>query len=148
VRATSGARRTSGRFAIAADVTYTKSINFGGVEFIDTFVYPRFRANARFTWGKGDWAASIYANHTAGYDDSAFASTALGGNGLLNRIQDWTIYNPQIAYRGFRKFVITVGANNVLDTPPPRSYALSEGYDNLTHTAEGRFVYLQVSRDW
>jgi iron complex outermembrane receptor protein len=137
-----------GRFSISADLTYTKSIDFGGVEFIDSFTYPRFRANARLTWGKGDWAASIYANHTAGYDDVAFANASLGGNGLLNRIQDWTIYNPQVAYRGFNKFVVTVGVNNVLDTPPPRSYAASEGYDNLTHNAEGRFVYLRLSRDW
>ncbi len=137
-----------GRFAVTGDLTYTKSIDFGGVEFIDSFTYPRFRANARFNWSKGDWAASIYANYIAGYDDTAVATASLGGNGLLNRIQPWVIYNPQIAYRGFQKYVITVGANNVLDTMPPRSYAASEGYDNLTHNAEGRFVYLRISRDW
>ncbi len=137
-----------GRFAVNADLTYTKSIDFGGVEFIDSFTYPRFRANARVRWSKGDWAASVYANYIAGYDDSAFASTGLGGNGLLNRVQDQIIYNPQVSYRGFQKYVITVGANNVLDTEPPRSYASSEGYDNLTHSGEGRFVYLRISRDW
>jgi outer membrane receptor protein involved in Fe transport len=53
-----------------------------------------------------------------------------------------------VSYRGFNKFVVTVGANNALDTPPPRSFAASEGYDNLTHNAEGRFVWVRLSRDW
>jgi iron complex outermembrane receptor protein len=137
-----------GRFALVADLTYTKSINFGGFEAIDTFGYPRFRANARLVWSKGDWSASVFANHLASYDDVGFATASLGGNGLLNRVGEWTTFNPQVSYRGFNKFVVTVGANNALDTPPPRSFAASEGYDNLTHNAEGRFVWVRLSRDW
>jgi iron complex outermembrane receptor protein len=137
-----------GRFVFAGDVSYTNSINFAGVEFVDSFTFPRFRANARVSWTRGDWAASVFANHIASYDDQGFATAGLGGNGLLNRIEDYTVFNPQIAYRGFNKYLITVGANNVLDTPPSRSYFAQEGYDNLTHSADGRFVYVRISRDW
>jgi iron complex outermembrane receptor protein len=135
-----------GRFAVIGDVSYTNSINFAGVEFLDSYTFPRFRANGRLVWAKGDWTASIFVNHIASYDDQGFA--APGGNGLLNRIADFTVFNPQVTFRGFNKYAVTVGANNVLDTPPPRSFNAQEGYDNLTHSADGRFVYVRISRDW
>jgi len=37
-----------------------------------------------------------------------------------------------------------------LDTDPPRAYTstTTSGYDNLTYSGEGRYVYLKVSRDF
>lgn len=137
-----------GRFAATADVTYTHSINFAGVEFIDSYTFPRWRGNARLIWARGDWSASLFATHTTSYDDAAVATAGLGGNGLLNRIADYTTYNAQVSYRGWKGYTIALGTNNVLDTSPPVTFTQPEGYDNLTHSAEGRYVYLRISRDW
>ena len=142
--------QSSGRFTVGADLTYVTSLNFGGAggETVNTLAVPRFRGTASVSWNLKDWSASVFANYIHHYDDGFAASTGLGGNGLNNNNGRFTSYNPQVSYKGFRGYSITVGANNVLDTPPPRSYTQNTGYDNLTQSGVGRFVFLRLSRDF
>ncbi len=137
-----------GRFLFNSTWTYTDSIKFDDLEFIDSFTYSRFRGNASVRWFSGNFEVAWYTYYAAGYDDSNIAATALGGNNLLNRIQDTVVHNPYVRWRGFKPFTFKVGARNVFDTPPPRSYRESTGYDNLVGSGEGRFVYVEIGVDF
>lgn len=137
-----------GRVTANATLAYITSLEFAGVETVNTLAVPRFRGTASVNWTLKDWSASVFMNYIHHYDDGFVASTALGANGLNNNNAQWASYNPQISYKGFAGYTITVGANNVLDTPPPQSYTQNTGYDNLTQDGTGRFVFLKIRKDF
>ncbi|WP_438480430.1 TonB-dependent receptor domain-containing protein [Oleiharenicola lentus] len=139
-----------GRFFASATMTYLNELSFDTFESVGTFATPRVRGNLSLSWKKDALSASVFANYIGAYDDIGVASTALGGNGLLNEIEDLWLFNPQVTYRLSERYAFTLGANNVLDTDPPRAYTstTSTGYDNLTHSGEGRFVFVKVTLDF
>lgn len=137
-----------GRFRAQTDWTYVESNDFDGFEAVDTFTFPRYRGTSSLRWQVKDWRARVTVNYLAGYDDSTVAATALGGNGLLNRIGSYTAVTPALFYTGFRNLEIELGVNNVFDRDPPRSYVETPGYDNLNVSGLGRLVYLRVTREW
>ncbi|MBI3887280.1 MAG: TonB-dependent receptor [Opitutae bacterium] len=139
---------TWGRFTANATLTYVTSLQFGGAETVNTQATPRFRGTASLNWSRQDWSASLFVNYIHHTDDGFLARTALGGNNLNNNNAQWASYNPQISYRGFRGYTLTAGATNVLDTPAPRSYTASTGYDNLIYDGVGRRVFLKLSKDF
>ena len=51
--------------------------------------------------------------------------------------------DTNVSYFGFGNAKITIGANNLLDEEPPFATTTFMGYDQQTHSAQGRFVYLK-----
>jgi outer membrane receptor protein involved in Fe transport len=137
-----------GNFSATASLTVISTLQFGGAETVDSLATPKYRATASLNWNKKDWRASVFMNYIGHYHDGIIASTALGGNGRNNDNGQLVTFNPQISYKAQGGYTITVGANNVLDTDPPRSFTQNTGYDNLTHSGVGRFVYMRLTKDF
>jgi iron complex outermembrane recepter protein len=99
---------------------------------------PQFRGTATLAWNKGDWAASLFVTYIGHYMDLF----------QVGEIEAQTIFNPQIAYRGWFNSTITIGARNVLNEDPPRDLSDSKLVNENTNWVEPTFVYVRWSRDW
>ena len=62
----------------------------------------------------------------------------------------YTIINPSITYRGFKKLNITVGASNVLDNRPPALGWRAIGFEDRLYGAGalGASVYVRVKKEF
>lgn len=99
---------------------------------------PHFRGTATLAWNKGDWAASLFVTHIGPYLDLF----------QIAEIESQTIFNPQVAYRGWFNSTITVGARNIVNEDPPRDLSDSKLLNENTNWVEPTFVYVRWSRDW
>jgi iron complex outermembrane recepter protein len=129
---------SAGRIRGSLAATYVDNYIFEGFEYAGTYNYPKWRGTAALAWNRGDWASSLYVTYIGKYDQ-------LFTEGDVN--EQW-LFNPQVAYSGFRDTTITVGVRNVFDKAPP----LDQSDTTLTNPAinniEPAFWYVRVSRDF
>jgi iron complex outermembrane recepter protein len=129
---------STGRIRASLAATYVDNYIFEGFEYAGTYNYPKWRGTAALAWNRGDWASSLYVTYIGKYDQ-------LFTEGDVN--EQW-LFNPQVAYSGFRDTTITVGVRNVFDKAPP----LDQSDTTLTNPAinniEPAFWYVRVSRDF
>jgi iron complex outermembrane recepter protein len=129
---------SAGRIRGSLAATYVDNYIFEGFEYAGSYNYPKWRGTAALAWNRGDWASSLYVTYIGKYDQ-------LFTEGDVN--EQW-LFNPQVAYSGFRDTTITVGVRNVFDKAPP----LDQSDTTLTNPAinniEPAFWYVRVSRDF
>jgi len=102
------------------------------------YQHPEVRWNGSVDWNRDDWAASLRINYIGEYADDSDA-------GADRTIDSMTTVDSNMSYHGLAKTKITVGVNNLLDKEPPFASTVFMGYDQQTHSAQGRFVYLKAT---
>ena len=105
-------------------------------EYIGTYYYPRWRANATFDWERGPWLATVFVNYIHHYYQA---------NQVVHTYVDsWTGTDFQLQYKGFKNWTLGLGVKNLFDRDPPFSDDETQGYDFTTHNPVGRFYYGRV----
>ncbi len=73
-----------------------------------TLGLPDWRANGLFTWGLGDFQASVNWDYI-GESKSQISD---------ERWEAWSVFNAQVGYTFGKYGTFTLGANNILDEDP------------------------------
>jgi iron complex outermembrane receptor protein len=105
--------------------------------------FPKFKGNVTIDWSRGDFGASVtgrYIDSVTEIDPNTSADHKLNsrfyGDFQLN-------FTPPFAER---RFLLTVGANNVFNSDPPACASCSlNNYDPTTYDVPGQFGYLRLS---
>jgi outer membrane receptor protein involved in Fe transport len=120
-------------------------------EEVDTVGRPiDFKARGSATWTYRPWTVAGYINYSDGYTDT---------NSEPNRsVASWTTVDLTLSYqtgisnkRGslLDNTRVSLVAQNVLQQDPPFVDAFgAQGYDSSNATGLGRFVSLQVAKEW
>jgi iron complex outermembrane receptor protein len=120
-------------------------------EEVDTVGRPiDFKARGSATWTYRPWTVAGYINYSDGYTDT---------NSEPNRsVASWTTVDLTLSYqtgisnkRGslLDNARVSLVAQNVLQQDPPFVDAFgAQGYDSSNATGLGRFVSLQVAKEW
>ncbi|MGL6108551.1 MAG: TonB-dependent receptor domain-containing protein, partial [Rubrivivax sp.] len=103
-------------------------------------VILRYKQYLSANWTQGDWSTTLGNSYATGY---------WGGRDLNDndtKVDPLSLWDLQVSYSGFKNAVITLGANNILDTGPsifvPAAQQFMAGYDPTQYDPRGRFVYL------
>lgn len=117
---------------------------------------PKHKGFFTNVWEHGSWGAVLTANYIGELaDDMRFAGTV---NPPQRMIDAWLTWDAQMSYKfsggeGWMKWLdkttVRVGAANLLDEDPPQAFAaFNDNYDVTTHSNRGRFVYLQLTKEF
>jgi outer membrane receptor protein involved in Fe transport len=116
-----------------------------GVERVDTVGNPpdlRLRASA--SWDRGPFGITIAANHIGAYRDDLSL--------VARRVSPWTTFDAQLRMRlsGWLSGTqLALSVQNLFDSDPPFvNRSTGQAYDSTNADPLGRFVALQIIRDW
>ena len=144
-------------YALASDIgefKFTYALNYvleyedarpnpDGSMRIDTqegdFEQPEVRWSFNTSWVKDDWNASVAINYIGEFKQDS----AVQEDGMAD-IDSMTTVDTTINYIGIDDVTLTLGATNLFNEEPPYSYHDFMGYVNSTHSAVGRFTYVQA----
>jgi len=134
-------KKEMGQFRFDLSGTYlanqdTTTATGAFVDLDGEYSYPVFRGTGTVGWTRGNWAASLFVQHIGEYND----------NQGIGHIAPQTIYNPQVAYKGFWGSTITLGVRNVFDRDPPRDLSDTKLVNENTNSAEPFFWYARFSK--
>ncbi|WP_129778617.1 TonB-dependent receptor [Peristeroidobacter soli] len=122
------------------------------VSILDTVFNPvALRARGQLTWSRPEWSISASINYVDSYRDNQTTSS--------RRVASWSTIDASTAYvfrstTGLLRGLTLKGSVlNAMDKAPPRIVdrrgAFGDpGYDTENASALGRFVALQVIKDW
>lgn len=138
-----------GSFTFSAEVTQVikKGSDAGtGLGFFDNtgLAYDiRWRYNYGASWLYKKFSARVTADVVGKYFNDNWASPGWGEN-------VYTIINPSISYRGFKKMSITVGSTNVLNKRPPALGWRAIGFEDRLYGAGalGAAASVRVRREF
>lgn len=120
------------------------------IETLDSPFHPldlRFRLHGG--WSRDGWAANLFLNHTDGYRDNR-------GNRSLS-VGSWTTLDAGISYSvgsgSLKGLGVALNAENLFDEDPPRllpepGSSAGLGYDPVNASGRGRFISLQLRKNW
>ena len=152
------------RIAVGVDATYVleleQQITSTSTPFDTVATYnnpPDWRARAYVTWQLGGWTTNLFLNHTDSYVDNRMATPA--------PISSYTTVDARLAYSFTERFPtgllsgVTLGASiqNLADEDPPRtavitpidgSPSLDLGFDSTNASPLGRFIALELTKQW
>lgn len=108
----------------------------------------RFKLRSGFTWARSGTSAAIFVNHTDGYTNNLVEPH--------EAVDAWTTLDLNLRYEfdggGFsRGLAISASFVNLLNEGPPYLTAmrpLTVNYDPSNADALGRFVALEISKEW
>ena len=132
----------NGNFLLKYTETFPAQVGFSTTNYLGTTrgfpdqSYPRFKGNGTLDWAIGDFGASF----TGRYID---AVREADGKKLAN-----TFYGDvQLSYAFLaKKFVFTLGVNNVFDKDPPACFSCTgPNYDPTTYDVPGQFGYVRIT---
>jgi outer membrane receptor protein involved in Fe transport len=103
---------------------------------------PVWRASANLNWSKGKVGAGVLVNYVGEVYDTG--TTLI--NGQYFKVEDMTTVGAYVQYRP-KDARIRLGARNIFDKMPPVTSS-NYGYMGSLHDAIGRFVYLEISKDF
>jgi outer membrane receptor protein involved in Fe transport len=104
------------------------------------FEQPEVRWTFNTSWIKNDWNAHMAVNYIG-----SFAQDQPVQKDGMPKVDSMVTVDTTINYIGFENMTLTVGATNLFNEEPPFSYHDFMGYVNSTHSAQGRFTYVQAS---
>jgi outer membrane receptor protein involved in Fe transport len=120
------------------------------IEEVDTIGRPvDFRARGTISWSTDSWDLSTFVNFTDDYTDNV--------SDPERGIGSWTTVDAQISYytrerpsnSWLHNLRTSLSLQNVLDEDPPFANSVGGlGYDSVNANGRGRFVALQVAKDW
>lgn len=103
------------------------------------YQHPQSRWTAGVEWSLDSFVSTLSFSHIDAYNDLADAK----GNKF--KIDAWTTLDASLAYTGFDKLTLVVGAANLLNEEAPQAPSESMGIDNKTHNALGRQMYVKFN---
>jgi iron complex outermembrane receptor protein len=127
-------QQTDGSYAGSVSNAFQSSV---------TGITPRWKSYQSVTWDNGPWTATLGNSYQSSYTD-----WQTDGNGNERTVSSMTLWDLQVAYRGFKNLTLLVGAKNLLDTNPPQSNqqnSFQSGFDPSYYDPRARVVYGQVS---
>jgi outer membrane receptor protein involved in Fe transport len=107
---------------------------------------PDLRLRASAAWDRGPFGITVTANHLGGYLDDLSI--------LPRRVAPWTTIDAQLRLRldgsgWFAGTQLALSVQNLFDRDPPFvNRATGQAYDSTNADPLGRFVSLQLIRDW
>lgn len=147
----------AGRFSLGLDGTYTldhdRSVTATSPSFSllnDVGLPPDLRMRGNAGWRRGEFSLNAFVNYTDSYRNTRSSPAS--------RIKAWTTLDLVLSYRlngdGRRRFFdgfgVTVSAVNLLGERPPvflqNTFGL--GYDTANANAIGRYLSIQITKDW
>ena len=149
-----------GQFAVNYDATYFLEHGYqypGLPKASDNGAYkdfgstPRYRHALTFTYGQGDWNASLTHNYSAGYQDFTDVQNALLGTAIYPveaKVGSYETIDGQLGWKGIKGLSLVVGVKNLLDRDPPTSrntQFFQVGYDAQYANPLGRTYYLRAN---
>jgi len=118
--------------------------NADGFMRIDTqegdFEQPEVRWTFNTSWVKNDWNANLGINYIGEFKQDASVQAA----GIPD-IDSLLTVDTTINYIGLENTTLTLGVTNLFNEEPPFTYHDFMGYVVSTHSAQGRFAYVQAS---
>jgi hypothetical protein len=114
-----------------------------------TFYPPRFRARGGTTWTAGPWSATGTVNYIGG-STNTFQPTR-------DEVSSWTTMDAQASYESSEAGLahglrVSVSVLNLRDRAPPYvlfdSNAAGFHYDSTNVTPLGRYITLQIAKQW
>ena len=85
-------------------------------------LYLKWKHNARVSYTRGDWSATLSQSYASGYKNFVPDGVAFAPNFNPN-VKSYTLYNVSATYKGFKNLTIIGGVQNLLNTDPPFSAA-------------------------
>jgi iron complex outermembrane receptor protein len=146
-----------GRWNANIDGTYMDSHRsriFAGQPYVETVglwnsrdLFVRWKHQASFTYGRGEWAGTLTQGYTAGYKDEV--PTGVVPPGFNPDVKSYTTYDLSGTYTGIKNLTVTAGIKNLLDTDPPFTahnldFAAGAGWDPRVADPRGRAFQLRV----
>ena len=109
---------------------------------------PRWRASANLNWRLGNFRAGVLVNYVSSVDDTG----PLKVNDRFFQVDSWTTVSAHAEYRVSKPGPLEdtrfrIGARNLFDVDPPL-HSSNFGFLGSLHNAIGRFVYLEVSKQF
>ena len=137
----------SGTYLIKYDVQQTDGSYAG---FISTAfgspvtgITPRWKSYQSISWDSGPWSATLGNSYQSSYTD-----WQLDINGNERTVSSLSLWDLQVAWKGFRNLQLAVGARNLLDTNPPETNqqnSFQSGFDPSYYDPRARVVYVQAT---
>lgn len=110
---------------------------------------PEWRLSGNVTWKSGPFSAGVLVNYVGSVFDTGTAQV----NGEFYKLPSVTTVNTYVQYRADKGDGILdgtrfrVGARNLFDKQPPL-YSSNFGFLGSLHSAVGRFVYFELSKEF
>jgi iron complex outermembrane receptor protein len=109
---------------------------------------PRWRHALTFSYGIGDWNASLTNNYTRGYKDYTDPTETVSDSYPASRqVQDYSTWDTRVSWRALKGLELTFGIKNLTDVDPPSSRTsvnFQTGYDAQYTNPLGRTYYGRV----
>lgn len=140
-----------GDFRVGAAATWVDSVKGNEDEFVGGRLNARWNANGSFAWRVRDWEWNVYGVLRGARTETIDYGTVFDeGDDLYvsYRLRQQFTVNTSVTYRGFRKFEITVGVNNVFDQDPPLDLQEALGTTPGVNDPEPSFWYVAVEREF
>jgi outer membrane receptor protein involved in Fe transport len=112
------------------------------IDLVDTQNNPlRLRARGSLSWQRGNLSANAFVNHDGAYRDI--------GSVPHREVSSWTTFDLQVRYDYTPGIHLFLSGQNVLNQPPPfLNNPLGFGYDAENADLLGRFLSVQVRKNW
>lgn len=148
-----------GRFSLGLNGTYvtTYKLDFGTGQFSSGLgnndvngPVPRWRHDASVTWTNGPWSATLAQTFQLGYSecDQLTVDPDTGVCNGTRRVGNYSIFDIQGQYTGFKNTTIVVGIKNLFDRAPPFTQSgggFSGGYDPIYASPLGVTYYAKLA---
>ncbi len=105
--------------------------------------FPRWRHYADFNWQSGPWSATLAQLFQTGYIDQNPDPRVAPRN-----VANYSLWNIQGVYSGWRNWSLAAGIRNLFDTDPPFSNQVATaqfGYDPTQGDPRGRTFYARAT---
>lgn len=150
-----------GRFSFGLNGTYVTSyeLDFGTGQFSsglgNNYVngpVPRWRHSASINWSYGPWFATLAQTFQLGYREcdqlTVDPDNALCDGTGTRRVGDYSVFDIQAQYTGFKNTTIVFGMKNLFDRAPPFTQSgggFSGGYDPFYASPLGVTYYAKLA---
>ncbi len=113
---------------------------------------PEWRGKTSLNWKHNQWRAGISANYVSDVFDTSTTAT-VDGEVLLLPVDSFTTVDVYTAYKfaegdALEGLYLKFGIRNIGDEEPPLADELAHGYFGSLHTNKGRYVYLNLSKNF
>jgi len=131
----------TGEFKFGANITWVNEFDeissLGEVDNLaGEYQHPEFRWTGSTDWTLNDLAASMRVNYISEYKQDKDA-------GATGTVDSMMTIDANASYYGITNTKLTFGVNNLLGEEPSFVTTTFMGYDQQTHSAQGRFIYLK-----